>query len=172
MQVDNSTPTKEITIKGLTFVVPAPFAEGHVLKANEADVLNQTLGENLRNNFAGTVAKAVEAAGSVEAVDKAALQKELNAYVVSYEFGIRRTGSSKPKVEPRVKIALRLATEKVKAAIRAKGKKVTEFSAEKIAAFAEALLEKDPSFYAEADRQLKASQKVAADAIDLSDLGA
>lgn len=171
MQLDKNTATKTITIKGAQFVVPAPYTEGHVLKANEADVLNQTLSENLRNNFASTVADAIEKAGDLSKVDISALQAELNKYVEGYEFGVRRTGSGEGRVvlEPRVRIARDLAKEKVKEAIRAKGKKVSDFPAEQINSLAMQLVEKDARFYEEADRQLKTQQKLASE-IDLSGL--
>lgn len=172
MDVTDATPTKEITIKGLIFVVPAPYTEGHVLKANEASVLNQTLAENLRNNFATSVADAVEQAGGEDKVDLGSLQAALNDYVAEYEFGVRRAGSGAgaPKLEPRVRIARDLAKNKVKESIRKAGHKVSDFSAEKINALAMALIEKNDWFLSEADRQLKAQQKAAADTLEI-DLG-
>lgn len=174
MDVNQSSPTKEITIKGLKFVVPAPFSEGHVLKANEAAVLNQTLAENLRNNFAGEVSDAIEEAGNdVDAVDVNALQTALNEYIAEYEFGARRagSGSGQPKLEPRVRIARNLAVSKIKEQLRKKNQKVSDYPAEKINELAMALIEKNPFFYEEADRQLAAAQATASESIDLSDLG-
>lgn len=173
MEVTNETPTKEITIKGLTFAVPAPYSEGHVLKANEAAVLNQTLSENFRNNFASRVQAAIDEAGDASKVDVSKLQTELNQYVTEYEFGVRRAGSGggAPKLEPRVRIARDLAKAKIKEQIRSKGHKITDFSNEKINELAMGLIEKNEWFYAEADRQLKAQQKVASESIDLGDLG-
>ena len=46
---------EQIIIQGVTFNVPTPYAEGHVLATNEASALNQLLHENLRNNFASKV---------------------------------------------------------------------------------------------------------------------
>lgn len=171
MELNEQTPTKEITIKGLQFVVPAPYTEGHVLKANEASVLNQTLAENLRNNFAGTVADEIEKVGSPDKVDLNALQAALDAYVVEYDFGVRRAGAGggQPKLEPRVRIARDLAKAKVREQIRKAGHKVTAFSAEKIADLAMSLVEKNPFFLEEADRQIKAQQAAAADTIEIGE---
>lgn len=170
MELTKDTPTHEITIKGVQLIVPAPFAEGHVLRANEASVLNQTLAENLRNNFAGTVKSAIEQAGSIEQLDLKDLQKQLNVYVGEYDFGVRRSGGGGPKLEPRVRIARDIAKEKIKEAIRGKGLKVSAYSAEDINSKALELVEKDSFYLAEADRRLKAQQKAAAESIDLSEL--
>ncbi len=170
MQLEENTPRKEITIKGVIFSVPAPFAEGHVLKANEANVLNQTLAENLRNNFANTVAAAHEKAGDGGSVDVEALQAELDAYVTEYDFGVRSSGTGQPKLEPRVRIARDLAKEKIKEKIRASGKKVTDFDNSDLNTLALQLVEKDSFYLTEADRQLAAQQEAAADGIDLSGL--
>lgn len=171
MQLPDNYATKEITIKGLKFTVPAPFTEGHVLRANEASVLNQTFAENLRNNFAGNVADAIDEAAKTNGdPDVAALQAELDAYVLEYDFGIRSGGGGAPKLEPRFRIARDLAKEKIKEKIRASGHKVSDFDAAKINELAMALIEKDGFYLAEADRQLAATQEAAADGIDLSGL--
>ena len=70
-----------ITIQKQLFNVPNRYAAGHVLTEGEANALNQTYHENLRNNFAGRVK---------EGGDHATLQTELDAYAASYQFGERR----------------------------------------------------------------------------------
>lgn len=167
MELNKNTPMREITIAGLVFAAPAPYSEGHVLSANEAQVLNQTLAENLRNNFASHVKKTAEEAGGLENVDKAALEAEFETYISEYEFGVRRSGGAS-KLDARTRIALGLAKDAVRAAIRAKGIKVKSVDPEKIQTLAAGLLESDPKFYKEADRQIKEQQKVAAESIDLS----
>jgi len=171
MELRENVPTKTITIKGLTFNVPAPFSEGHVLRANEANVLNQTFAENLRNNFASTVAEAIEEAEKLgNEADKEGLQASLDAYVLEYDFGIRSSGGGQPKLEPRVRIARDLAKEKIKEKIRAAGHKVSDFDTAKLNELALNLVEKDPFYLTEADRQLAATQDAALDSIDLSGL--
>lgn len=173
MEISPNTPKHDITVKGVSLSVPKPYTEGHQLKANEASVLNQTFAENLRNNFASSVADAIEKAGGVEKLDMSALQADFDKYITGYEFGVRRAGggAGAPKLEPRVKIARDIAREKVKEAIRGHGLKVSDYSAEKINTLALALVQKDPNFLAEADRRIKSQQKAAAAAIDLGDLG-
>lgn len=171
MEITKDTPAKEISVKGVTLAVPAPYAEGHTLAANEAAVLNQTLAENLRNNFSRKVTEAIEAAGgNAESVDTKALQKDFNEYISEYEFGVRRTGSSGPKLSPEEREAFNLAKEKVKDAIRTNGKKVSDFPTAKINELATNLVEQDPFYKEEAARRVKAKQKAAADSIDLSGL--
>lgn len=55
-------PTQEVTVAGMTFLADMPYKVGDVITAGEASALNQTYSENLRNNFAGRVKKAKEAA--------------------------------------------------------------------------------------------------------------
>jgi len=96
-----------------------------VLTESEAAVLNQTLAENIRNNFASVVEKANDAA--MDAATKAAktdeerqaalavranpadLQPQLDSYVSTYEFGVRTGGG--PKLDPIEREAKRIAEE-------------------------------------------------------------
>src|SRR4051812_20346229 len=122
MEYTNETPKREITIKDVVLQVISPFTEGHVLTAGEANVLNQTLAENLRNNFASRVKEVTEKAGSVEAIDHAALQEELNEYTKEYEFGVRKAGA--PAVSPVMRQALSLAKDAIKAKLKKDGKDI------------------------------------------------
>lgn len=113
MTTDETTePTQEITVQGMVFIASAPYKAGDILTANEAVALNQTYGENLRNNFAGRIkkikdkaleeqVKAWEAAGSEGAkptegvLSDAAVADLRNAwdeYASTYEFNGRRIG--------------------------------------------------------------------------------
>lgn len=86
-----------ITIQGYEFDAPSPYAEGHVMLANEASALNQTFAENLRNNFAKTVATAKEANGDKLPADViTALHAEFDDYAANYQFGVRRPGEVDP----------------------------------------------------------------------------
>lgn len=75
---------QEIVIQQKTFSAPAPYHAGHVLLANEAAVLNQTLAENLRNNFAAQMKKAGEEGRELT-------QHDFDAYAAKYAFGVRAT---------------------------------------------------------------------------------
>lgn len=165
MQFDKSTPKKEITVSGVVLRVPSPYAEGHTLTAEEANVLNQTLAENLRNNFAPAVKAAKEAAGGADNVDVESLQAQMNEYVSEYSFGARR-GSS-VAVDPVRKIALGLARDVIKKTIRAQGKDVKSFTAEDITRLAEGALDQHASFMEKAQAIYEAKKAVGVETLDL-----
>lgn len=139
-------PRNEITIKGLTFRAPAPFSEGHVLRENEASVLNQTLAENLRNNFASKVEaakKAAEEAGTE--VDLAALQTEFDTYAVSYDFGVRQPGSGVARTsDPVLREAINIAAKKIREALKKKGHNLKDIPNEKIREMAKQAVAQHP----------------------------
>jgi hypothetical protein len=123
------TDREELTIQGLDFTAAPRFAEGHVLTANEANALNQTFFENLRNNFAGRVKKVKEEHGeNIESVMDE-LQGEFDTYAEAYEFGVRKTAAPKDPVTAK---ALVLAKQAIRTAIQASGAKVKDYTAEAI----------------------------------------
>lgn len=168
MQFDKSTPRDTITIQGLQFEAPSPYAEGHALSGREAGVLNQTLHENLRNNFARTVAeakkKAKEETGDENNVDVKALQAEFNEYCKQYEFGVSRGGGFSG--DPVRTEAMRAAREAVRNSIKKKGLTLREFTAKRITELAEAALEKHPRFLEDAKKVVAARSKAAATELD------
>lgn len=168
MEFSKSTPKKEITIAKQVLTVIAPYAEGHTLTAEEANALNQTLAENLRNNFAPHVKAVVEAAGEGE-VDLAGLQAELDTYMGEYSFGFRKSGTS-IAANPVERIAVSLARDAVKKALVAKGKSVKDFTAEQINELAVAAVGRNPAFTAQAEA-IHAAKKAAAAEV-LGDLAA
>jgi len=174
MDFNKETPRKEITIQKATFSVIQPYAEGHVLTANEANVLNQTLAENLRNNFSKTVKDEVEkSGGDVTAINLKDLQKGLDAYTKEYEFGVRRSGGGGGRtMDPVERKAMDIARAKVREFIKAKGYKVSDVKGGKITELARQLLEKTPAIMEEAKRQIEAAQAVATDVLggNLDDL--
>jgi len=113
-----------ITIQKHTYTLADRYAEGHALSANEAAALNGLLGENLRNNFASTVKKAV---GEDEAGTPPS-QEEFDTFAAAYSFGVRRAGVRTG--DPVAREAKRIATDKVEAAIRAKYGKLDAVSKE------------------------------------------
>jgi hypothetical protein len=144
MNIEADCPTKEITIAGQTFVAPAPYAAEHVLTEMEAKVLNQTLIENLRNNFATRV-KQGQSTEEAHAEIAAATQADFDAYVASYEFGVKRSGgrSSQP-VDPVEKEARKIAREKVVAALKGKGVKVSDLDKDVVEGYITKALETYP----------------------------
>lgn len=105
----------QITIQGQTFKVPIRYAAGHTLTEGEASALNQTLHENLRNNFAKKVAEGTEAGTGLEV-----LQQQLDDYANEYQFGVR-TGGGGFKGDPVMTLAMNISREMVRGAIKAKG---------------------------------------------------
>jgi hypothetical protein len=89
---------KMITIGGERFVMPMPYAAGHVCTDGEANALNQTLAENCRNNLSGK-AKGGELS-----------QAEVDAYVASYQFGSKGGGFTANPVDA---MALAIARKKI-----------------------------------------------------------
>lgn len=127
MQIAKNTDRVDVTIKGLKVSVPAPFADGHACTANEANVLNQILRENVRNNNARSVEKAIEAAKGADKVDLKALQASIDKYIEGYEFGIRRAGGGGGRtVDPIAKEAKRLAVDIIKAACANQGLSISD----------------------------------------------
>ena len=138
MQITKDTPREDVGIQSVVLSIPLPFKEGHVCKPNEAAALNQLLKENVRNNQAPVVKKAVE-----DKKTKVQMQESLNEYLVGYEFGARKSGGSTDPVE---KEAISLAKEKVKQALVKAGKKVSDFKAAEITAKAVDTVNKYPQF--------------------------
>lgn len=125
----------QITIQGHSFRVPIRYAAGHVLLANEASALNQTLHENLRNNFAKKVADGVEAGVGLET-----LQAQLDDYAAEYNFGVR-TGTGGFRGDPVMTLAMNAARELVRKAVKAKGLDAEEWNAARVSQAARQLID-------------------------------
>lgn len=167
MDLENA-PRNTITIKGFQFSVPAPFTEGHVLRENEASVLNQTYAENIRNNYASKVeaakAAAAEAGGEVDLV---ALQDGLNEYVQTYDFGVRSSSGPREPADPVEKEALNLAKAHVKKALQKEGHKLSDVGAEQITELAKQLLEKHPIIRENAKKIIEAKKAAGAELLGI-----
>lgn len=161
IEITAETPRTSITIAGNSFKVPEPYAEGHPLDGNEASTLNQTYAENVRNNLASKVAEAVEASKKEGAapLDLVALQTLVDDYVADYQFGVRRGGSTGDPVE---REALNQARELVKAKIREKGAKLSDYKAADITKKAVEVLDKYPQIREQAKITVEAQQAAAA----------
>jgi len=104
--------TQAITVQKRAFIGPAPYAAGHVLNETEALALNQTYGENLRNNFSSRMKKAAKHG-------KTLLQEDFWAYAQNYSFGVRQ-----PRTVMKDPVAVqerKLAIAAVRKAIKDKG---------------------------------------------------
>ena len=88
---------KFITIGGEKYLVPSPYSVGHVCTDGEANALNQTFVEAVRNNLAG------------KAKDGKLTQPDVDAYVANYQFGAKGGFTANP-IES---MALAIARKKV-----------------------------------------------------------
>lgn len=150
MNISESTPTKAVTIGGHTVNIPQPFAEGHPVTANEAHALNQVLVENTRNNMSKRVEQIMKDGGD--------LQSAVSEYVKNYEFGTRSVGVT--VTDPVEREARKMAGDKVKEAIKAKGLKLKQFSDEKFEELVDQTLAKYPAI-AEKAKEIVAARKAA-----------
>jgi hypothetical protein len=170
---------RQVTIAGETFEIAAPYEEGHTLNAAEASVLNQTYLENIRNNVAGKIKAAKEAAekaGTAFSLDTPiggegedagkTLRQVCNDYAKTYEFGFRATRNAEP-VDPVQREARAIAREALLAKLRANGVKRKDVPEE---AFEEALAKhaQNPAILKEANRRVKAKADMGLDELDLS----
>ena len=162
MQVTAETPRTEATIAGTIFNIATPFAEGHTISANEASALNQVLIENVRNNMA-TKVKAGGEEGGV-----AVVQADVDTYVETYEFGVRRGGGG-VSADPVTKEAMDIARGLVKKALQNKGHKLADIAAADITRLAKDALagEKGELIRKKAAKIVKEREGIGADELSL-----
>src|SRR6266567_643540 len=158
-----------LTIQGHKFEVPdaviARYAVGYTLQdEGEAHALRQTALENIRNNCAARVKKALKDANGAEELTPeqvAALQTEVEAYAASYKFGERKAGGPRgPRiVDPTEREMNKLAREDITAAFFAKhGEKL---KGEQLTDAAAKLLEAKHDDYARRARRALADREKA-----------
>lgn len=178
-QTTNETPYSPITIQGLQFEVSQPYKAGHSLTEGEASQLNQVRAENIRNNFAGVIRKAIEehrkangmaadAEVAVADLDKDDLDEKLSKYDDEYVMGVRG-GPSGPRtpVDPVSREAHRIAHEKVKVALKKKGITLDSVPKEKMTGFIKQVLEKYPEITEEAKRRHAAAGQIALESLEV-----
>src|SRR5215831_8883648 len=152
----------QITIQGQVFRVPIRYAAGHTLNDGEASALNQTLHENLRNNFAKKVVEGTEAGLTMET-----MQQQLDDYAADYQFGVR-TGGGGFRGDPVMTLAMNTAREIVRGAIKEKNLDAEEWPASRISQAARALLEsqgEDGKILQMARNQIEAERAAAKEAM-------
>lgn len=151
----------QITIQGQTFRVPIRYQSGHVLTENEADALNQTYHENLRNNFASKVRDGSEAGVSLET-----LQQQLDDYAADYQFGARGGGGPR---DPVMTLAMGVARELIRNAIKNKGLDPDEWPATRISQAARQYLDQqgpDGKIIARARQQIEEERELAKSSLE------
>jgi hypothetical protein len=156
--------TQPVMIQGQIFTISAPYTEGHQLTANEAAALNNLRGENIRNNFAARMKKAIE--------DKEPElgQTELDDYDSKYQFGVRSAG--KLPQDPVEKEAYKLAEAAVIRALKARNTKLKELPEGKLDELVLQTLEKRPHFSEQAAKVVEARKEAVSGAgVDLGDTG-
>ena len=152
----------QITIQGKPFRVPIRYSAGHQLTEGEANALNQTFHENLRNNFAKKVSDGVEAGLGDEV-----LQQQLDDYASEYQFGAR-TGGGGFRGDPVMSFAMGIAREMVRNAIKAKNLPQDDWPASRISQAAKALLDQqgeDGKIIQTARRAVEAEKEAAKEAM-------
>ena len=105
-------------INGIAFEINAPYAEGHVVNAAEARVLNQTRSENIGNNLRAKLKELAEAGSPVEELQ--ALVTDLDS---RYEFTLAEARASR-QLDPVEKEALKIAKEALKNHLAETGRKL------------------------------------------------
>ena len=178
-QTVNEVPYTSITIQGLQFEVAQPYKAGHPLTEGEASQLNQVRAENIRNNFALTIRKAIEEhrkANNLDenveltsaVLDKDDLDDKLSKYDDDYIMGVR-AGASGPRtpVDPVQREAWRIAHEKVKAALKKKGITIDSVPKAKMTSFIEGVLAKYTEITDEARRRVNAASQIALESLEV-----
>lgn len=169
-------PIAPITIKvqGMFFSFSPRYQEGHVLSAVEADVLNQTFGENLRNNFASKIRAAQEElekglpegekARDFTDDEKTAFANDFSAYASSYTFKAPRVGAG--PVDPVEHEASKIAKAIIMAHLSKKNIKAASLPEGKLASLVKDLLAKQPQIRDEAIRRVEALKTAGDDALE------
>lgn len=157
--------TTPISIQGLTFQAPQPYAAGHVLTDNEALALNTLLAENLRNNFTRKVkAKSNGGTRDLTTEDKGVLESEFEEYATTYRLGV----AASPSRDPVEREARRLATSLVREWLNKRGVARGDITDEAFEAHI-ARIATLPATVAEATRRVEASKRELAGALDILD---
>lgn len=151
-----------LTIQGVSFedVYSPSYQAGHQCNEVEAEVLNQTERENLRNNFAKKVKAAVEANGGTLAPETyEALRLELRQLAENYQFNVRQPRQT----DPVLAIAMDLVLAKLQSALRAQGVKAKDVSTADLKAKAKSMIDANPAILEKARARYEEDQKLLAD---------
>lgn len=112
----------------LEFQVPQPYSEGHKINAVEANVLNQTMAENIGNNFRARVQATLT--GAEGAMSESDLRAAFDDYASKYEFTLASAGGGRSTMTPLERECRKLAKGIVTALLTKEGRKVKEVEKE------------------------------------------
>lgn len=118
--------TKPKVINGLSFEISQPYAEGHVLTALEARVLNQTRAENVGNNVRQRIKDMLE--GGTEAYPQPVGEDEVRAFVSQFDQDyVFKTASEGGRTsrDPYETEARKIGRELLKEHLAETGRKIT-----------------------------------------------
>lgn len=172
LNITADTPRNDRTIGGILVKVPAPYAEGHVCSAGEAQMLNQTLAENFSNNLRSKVEKFVPEGSPEGTAPRAATADEaqglVDTYAGSYEPGVRRAGSGggRKTLDPVEREMRTIARESLNGLLQRQGLKRNEVDYDNL--LDQVLTEHDAALRAKAEKIVAARNKNSADDLDLS----
>lgn len=161
-----------IKVQGLIFSYTPRYSAGHVLSQDEALVLNQTLGENLRNNFATNIRKTLDvieaeakAAGteprSLMEAEVSAFTDAFAAYQASYIFKAPRQGAG--PVDPIEGEMRKIAKALVVAALATRNIKPSTLPEGKMDELIKGVMAKRPEVREEAVRRVEAIKGASSD---------
>lgn len=153
---------ESLTIQGVQFeeVYSPSYQAGHQCSEVEAEVLNQTERENIRNNFAKRVKEAKEKdGGELTPESFATLQAELRQLSENYQFNVRQPRQT----DPVLNIAMDLVLTKIQNALRAQGVKLKDVPMADLKAKAKAMIDANPAILEKARARYEEDQKLLAD---------
>jgi len=159
IKMRRTTNTRQFTlIEGVLCTIGAPYGPGTwTLTDGEANTLNQTIVENLRNNLREDAKKLKE-----DGAPPDKFQTLVDEYYDKYDFGIRQGGIR--ITDPVESAARELARQLAKRALRKQGVKVSDLTTADVNAHAERLLEDPvvgPQIRAKAEIIASAEEEVA-----------
>lgn len=158
LPIENA-PLQTTTIAGIEIHVPAPFYEGYSLREQDADVLNQAYANYVRNTMMKKVKEQQEEHGK-EKVTASQVQPQVDEVVKTYDFGRRGAGGGAPKKDEVTQQAEALAWDRIKEALKAKGKKVSDLSKEKKQELIEEAVDNHPEFRETAEQIVQQKQSL------------
>jgi hypothetical protein len=164
-EITDSTATVIRHIHNMKFEMYTPYTAGDVLNSEEANTLNQTRCENLRNNLADAIWQAKEQAEKDGTpLDTDSLQKLVTDYDLTYEFGVRRGGGGRIG-DPVESEAMDMARELVREAFKKRGTPIKDIpgGAPRVTELAREVLEKHPQIRQRAAAVVAARNEAAAD---------